>query len=424
VPQPRVRLGLLVEPGVGRAGQLQQLGEHPPLGGLVLRHVVVELLAQGERLGQLGLGLVQRLLETGQRLLAVLRAGVGEVQLGGLDRLVQGEQLLAGAEGQLLGAGAVVRVAGGRLGGGALLRGPGRRRGLLPLLPAAHQRVAAPADQRDPGQHAQRPTAAVTTAGAAAVLQLLGHRDGRRRPVLLAQVRRDLGVDQVAQLRLVRHRGALAGPVADLPVLGGDGQQHVAVPETAQVEGLVGPLPRLHTGEVVDEDDEQLGAVLGLQVLQRRLDLLLRRAVQHVGLVGELLGRCERGDGERRARAQEHGGGTGGQDQERPGEETHGPIVSDPAVPRAGGAAGGGVAAQPGSSDITENDACHGSATTANRPNSVSCAASSTVPPPASTARTASSQAATEKQVDQPAGRPGVIPPRPPSGCSPVLNVQ
>src|SRR5437764_827467 len=83
---------------VRRAGELQEFGEHAALGGLVLGDVVVQLLADGERPGQLRLGLVERLLEAGDRLLAVLRAGVGQVQLGGLDRLVEGQQLLAGPE--------------------------------------------------------------------------------------------------------------------------------------------------------------------------------------------------------------------------------------------------------------------------------------------------------------------------------------
>ena len=55
-------------------------------------------------------------------------------------------------------------------------------------------------------------------------------------------------------------------------------------------------------------------------------------------------------------------------------------------------------------SAMTENGAPHGSATTAKRPNELSCAAIVTFPPPCSTAATAASADDTEKQVVQPFG--------------------
>jgi hypothetical protein len=59
----------------------------------------------------------------------------------------------------------------------------------------------------------------------------------------------------------------------------------------------------------------------------------------------------------------------------------------------------------------------------ANRPNGVSIAGMTTLPPFASTAATASSVELTAKQVSQPFGNFGSDPPRPPSGFPPVLKV-
>jgi hypothetical protein len=113
-------LRLLVEPRVGGRGQLQHLGQHPPLRRLVLRHLVVELLAQRERAGQLLPRLRQRLGEPGDGGLAVLQPGEVEVELRGRHRLVELEQRGAGPALQLGGGHAGVRV-------GPLEPGRGRR---------------------------------------------------------------------------------------------------------------------------------------------------------------------------------------------------------------------------------------------------------------------------------------------------------
>ena len=70
VAQPVERLGLGVEAFVGRAAQLQDLGQHRPHRLLVLGFSVVQPLPLRERLAQLAARVVQRLPEPGHRLLA------------------------------------------------------------------------------------------------------------------------------------------------------------------------------------------------------------------------------------------------------------------------------------------------------------------------------------------------------------------
>jgi hypothetical protein len=70
VAQPVERLGLGIETLIGRAAQLQDLGQHRPYCLLVLGFGVIQPLPQRERLTEVAARLLQRLPEAGHRLLA------------------------------------------------------------------------------------------------------------------------------------------------------------------------------------------------------------------------------------------------------------------------------------------------------------------------------------------------------------------
>ena len=102
------RLG--VEALVRGAAQVQDLAEEAPPGGFV-GLLVVDPLAQRERLHQLGPRLLQRGLEVRDRLVAELGAGEAELVLGGLHGVVEVDERAAGVVGEVVG-----RLAGGRVG--------------------------------------------------------------------------------------------------------------------------------------------------------------------------------------------------------------------------------------------------------------------------------------------------------------------
>src|SRR6185312_9314534 len=115
-------------------------------GRLVLGDLVVELLPDGERAGQLATGLLQRLLATGDGVGAEVRAGEVDVDLDGAHPLVEVEQRLAGPAVERLGRGAGVRVRRPDL--RRLLLGPVQLL-LAPRAAGPEEHVAAAGDQHE-----------------------------------------------------------------------------------------------------------------------------------------------------------------------------------------------------------------------------------------------------------------------------------
>ena len=248
---------------------MQDLAEEAPPRGFV-GLLVVDPLAQRERLHQLGPRLLQRGLELRDRLVAELGAGEAELVLGGLHGVVEVDERAAGVVGEVVG-----RLAGGRVG-----ERRGRRRGLRVRLrgcaaPAAGQHVGPAADHRDPADDepdGQRPGPPVAprAAGRLTGAQPVGQRDRRAGPVVRGQARADvLGLDgrddRVGQRELIVERDAV-GAVVDR-----DGQQRVTPPELRRLGGPVRPVLARTPGEALDVDDVEAHVGLAAELVQRRL---------------------------------------------------------------------------------------------------------------------------------------------------------
>ncbi len=304
VPQAGERLGLLVEPGVGSLGEPKDLTEHLAGGGLVLGDVVVELLAQGEGPRQLVPRGRQGLVEPGHRLVAVLGAGVVEVELRGLHRLVQLEQCVARAALQLLGG-----CSGVGIGPLEPLHGRGQR---LPLPSAGPRHQVGPAaGDGDGAEDEQRPAPAPGIPGGRGTrgipgAQDVGERHGACSPITLAEFGlHGLSGERIRLLGRELRAGRQGERVA--AVLDRDGEDRVVAAEPREVAGLGHPLPGVQALEGVHEDDVEVGAVLGLQLVERAFDL--RLVPEHARLVDHLVAEPERFLGQRGAAAPEQESG-------------------------------------------------------------------------------------------------------------------
>ena len=200
----------------------------------------------------------------------------GEFLFGGAHGVVDLDQRGAGPVGEVGGRDVRELVRRNVLGRGA------RRLGSL-ATPAA-QDVDARTDHGGPAEHREADPRPAPAAGA----QPVGHRDRRAGPGLRGQPRLDvLGADLVhpglADREAGGHRDAV-GAVTD-----GDGEQRVLLAQLGAVCGLVGPFLPADTVERVDEDDEEVHAVLGLQPLHRRLDLRHLGGFERAGAVGHVV---------------------------------------------------------------------------------------------------------------------------------------
>ncbi len=232
-------------------------------------------MLQGECLGELGLRGCQGALEGVRRRGAVLGDCEAEFLFAGLDRVIRLHQRARRSSLQLYGRRCLQ----------TRRRRPGRREGGAP--PPAH-------DEEDHGAHdeegdhdqdhqddadrsAGRPAGcgvargdlgggdgAARDAGGEAVRRP----DGRARPVVDTKCGLDRDGLDLAELGI--RQGEVGGDrQLVLPVAGGDGQQHVVSAETVVVGGLVRPLLAVsHPGERVDVDDEEVGARVGVELVE------------------------------------------------------------------------------------------------------------------------------------------------------------
>ncbi|RPK91854.1 hypothetical protein EES46_09945 [Streptomyces sp. ADI98-10] len=341
--QPVEVLGDGVQPLVRGRAPPQDLVQHPAAGRVVLGEGVVELLAQPERPRQLVLRPGDRLGEGLRRLLAELGGGEAEFLLAGAHRVIRVHQHLLGLRVQL-------RQRRRRLRRTARPRAPapaGRRRGGAGRRAPSAPGVRVEADRADAGGDGHRQDE-VADAGRAGVARsgvggargdgggghrasrpyggvAVGRTDRGPRPVVLPQRGLDRGARHVPQLS-VGERGARIDGIGVLPVVGGDGEQHVVLAQTVAVGGLVAPGLPGPAGEVTYVHHEELDALVVVQPVESVLHLP-RPVAQGPHPVGDLpvpgqldgvVGAGGRGGGE-------HQPAHGGQHGEQPGDRTGGP---------------------------------------------------------------------------------------------------
>ena len=323
-PQRRELLGVLVERAARRAGELDDAGQHRALDVLRLLLVVVQLLAQRERLGRGLPRLLEDLAELVRALGAELRLGEGQLLLGRAHGVVHADEGLGGLSLQVGQRDAL-----------------GGRRDRRPAARAAAT-LAQRRDQARPGEdddrcreheHAEtaaeaaggpgvdRPLVVVddhATAARTAVLALEALDGGRHGTGPVGLPQRRLDVLQLHGAHGLGRQGATDVADAVHAVLDRHGEHEVAVAHPRGLGGLLGPrrsVERLARGvlEGVDEDDEELQARLVAQLLELGARVVLLGRGERVGLVLHRLGEVER-----LGRVGRHGAGTEGQSGTQP----------------------------------------------------------------------------------------------------------
>ncbi len=267
--------------------------------------LVVELLPEVERLGDLRLRRVDGAGELRGRALAVLRHGESQLLPAGGDGVVRAHERDAGL---LLDLGIGER--GERVGG---------IRGLRHGASLADGRGAACAsdqsddepDEQGGRDHPDDDQGDAERPGAPVPLDLVRGQRDRADPVAVAGEGRDRVFDG-GELPVAQRPGGVRGDV-EAAALDGDREQVLIGAEPVVVRDLIGPGDAVaRVGEVVDEDDEQVGGGVVGELLQARLDLFLLGGGEDVGLVGDIpgvererIGRGRRRGGQRTRRDRE-----------------------------------------------------------------------------------------------------------------------
>jgi len=298
---------------VGLGEPVDDVGEHPAALVLGLGLVVVEELADAERLGQLFLGALEGLGEAAGGLVAELGDGEAELLLAGADGVVGLDQEPVGLAVEVLGGALVDGCA-------ALARGGGGG-----LAAAAHpddgaddergDDEEAQDDADDVGARGRGPGDAVAVGGG---LVPGGGVDGGLRPVLVFELRGDEGGGDLVELG-VRERERRVDRPGVAAVAGGDGEEEVVGAEPGVDGAGVGPGLRGVGVEAVDVGDVEADAGGGGEVVDGVLDVA-GAVAERADLVGDRAREGDRGGGGRGGRGSEEDGGgqrRGGQGRSR-----------------------------------------------------------------------------------------------------------